>query len=72
MTKPVKDETVAFFRGSWSGNCKKTIKNMGGNFWGPTRNRCTIIPPDALQYMLDNDIAKRVPGGIKFKPVVSL
>lgn len=37
---------VTFLRGSWAKN--KVIKNMGGNFWGPNRKRCSIFPPDQL------------------------
>ena len=62
----VKPEATAFYRGSWSGHGKKIIRNMGGNFWGPTRQRCTIIREPELKQLLEQGVAVRVPGGIRF------
>lgn len=54
MKKLYTDNLVTFLRGSWAKN--KTIKNMGGNFWGPNRNRCSIMPADQLKALHEDGI----------------
>jgi hypothetical protein len=62
----VTPETIAFYRGSWSGKGSKVVKRMGGNFWGPSRTRCTIILEDEMKWMLEQGVAVRVAGGVMF------
>ena len=52
MKKTYTGNMVAFLRSSWAKG--KTIKNFGGNFWGPNKNRCSIFQPETLAE-LDRD-----------------
>lgn len=46
----IEESLISFMRGSWARN--KVIRNWGGNFWGPNRNRCSIFQPAELKELV--------------------
>jgi len=68
MKKSYDDNLVTFLRGSWAKN--KTIRNMGGNFWGPNRKRCSIMPPDQLKALHEDGIITLTGSSFTVNPAV--
>lgn len=52
--RPYNDSLVAFLRGSWARG--KVVRNWGGNFWGPSRKRCSILPPEVLKALQEDGV----------------
>lgn len=63
--KTYNENTVRFLHGAW-GKGNKVIKNYGGNFWGPTRKRCSIFPPEQLAELQQDGVIQMLPLGNSF------
>jgi hypothetical protein len=50
------DRQAAFLKTYAKG---KPLTNYGGNFWGISRNRCTILKPDQIEALILAGYMKR-------------